>query len=95
MLLDYIESQMISHANGYMWYANSGSWGDVNNVIIGADICVIFLLESILMVFKIHRAIDESNQYKQIINIVRNSIKRIRALSEEKAKILKIPGIII
>ena len=95
MLLDYIESQMISHANGYMWYANSGSWGDVNNVIIGADICVIFLLESILTVFKIHRAIDESNQYKQIINIVRNSIKRIRALSEEKAKILKIPGIII
>lgn len=95
MLLDYIESQMISHANGYMWYANSGSWGDVNNVIIGADICVIFLLESILTVFKIHRAIDESNQYKQIINIVRNSIKRIRALSEEKAKILKIHGIII
>ena len=86
---------MISHANGYMWYANSGSWGDVNNVIIGADICVIFLLESIHMAFKIHRAIDESNQYKQIINIVRNSIKRIRALSEEKAKILKIPGIII
>lgn len=95
MLLDYIESQMISHANGYMWYANSGSWGDVNNVIIVADICMIFLLKLILTIFKMHKVIEGTDQYKQIINLVRNSIKRIKALSEEKSKILKMPGIVI
>lgn len=26
--LNYAESQMMSHANGYMWFANSGAWGD-------------------------------------------------------------------
>lgn len=43
MLLDYVESQMLSHANGYMWYANRGAWGDVNNIIIGMDMCLMFI----------------------------------------------------
>ena len=51
MLLDYVESQMLSHANGYMWYANRGAWGDVNNIIIGMDMCLMFILESILAMF--------------------------------------------
>lgn len=95
MLLDYVESQMISHANGYMWYANSGSWGDVNNIIMGMDICLLFILDSILAMFKVHKAIEETNNYKQIINILRNSIKRIRLLCNEKSEILKIQGIAI
>ena len=76
MLLDYVESQMLSHANGYMWYANSGSWGDVNNTIIGTDICLMFILESILNVFKMHKAIEQTDYYKPIINILRNGIKK-------------------
>lgn len=95
MLLDYVESQMLSHANGYMWYANSGSWGDVNNIIIGMDMCLMFILESILTLFKAHKVIEETDYYKKIINIVRNSIKRIKLLCDEKAKILKLPGVVI
>lgn len=93
MLLDYAESQMISHANGYLWYANSGSWGDVNNIIIGADICILSMLQSILFVFKAHREIEETKYYKPIINVVRNGIKRMRSLCAQKDAILKIPGI--
>lgn len=93
MLLDYLESQMLSHANGYMWYANRGAWGDINNVIIGTDECILYILESILSLFKTHKTIENTNQYKQIINIVRNSIKRIRKLLNEKIIILDIPGI--
>ena len=84
---------MLSHANGYMWFANSGAWGDVNNIIIGTDTCLIFILESVLTVFKMHKAIEETNHYKTIINVLRNGIKRIRDICNLKVKILAIPGI--
>ena len=92
-LLDYMESQMLSHANGYMWFANSGAWGDVHNIIIGTDMSLMFILESILLIFKTHKAIDDSNRYKSIINVLRNGIKRIRNICNTKVKILAIPGI--
>ena len=95
MLLNYMESQMLSHANGYMWYANSGAWGETNGVIVGTDICLMFILESILNMFKAHKAIDGSNNCKTIINIVRNGLKRIKALFDEKIMILGIPGVAI
>lgn len=95
MLLDYVESQMLSHANGYMWYANRGAWGEVHNIIIGMDMCLMFILESILAMFKMHKSIEETDYYKQIINIVRNSLKRIKPICDEKAKLLQIPGIAI
>lgn len=95
MLLDYVESQMLSHANGYMWYANRGAWGEVNNIIIGMDMCLMFILESILALFKAHKTIEEIDRYKRIINILRNSLKRIKQICDEKTKILRIPGIVI
>ena len=95
MLLNYMESQMLSHAIGYMWYANSAAWCETHNVIIGTDICLMFILKSILSIFKTHKTIEETNQYKPIINVVRNSIKRIKALLDEKAVILHLPGIVI
>ncbi len=95
MLLDYVESQMLSHANGYMWYANRGAWGEVNNIIIGMDMCLMFILESILALFKAHKTIEEIGRYKRIINILRNSLKRIKQICDEKTKILRIPGIVI
>ncbi len=93
MLLDYVESQMLSHANGYMWYANRGAWGDVNNIIIGMDMSLMFILESILNVFKLHKTIEQTRHYKPIINILRNSIKKIHEICDLKVKILAIPGI--
>lgn len=91
MLLDYMESQMLSHANGYMWYANQGAWQDTNNIIIGTDICLSFILERIFSMFKIHKITDENNLYKPIINVVRNGIKEIKALCNEKSQLLQMP----
>ena len=95
MLLDYVESLMLSHANGYMWYANRGAWGDVSNVIVGMDICLMFILESIMAIFKAHKDIEETNYYKPIINLVRNSVKKMKVLCVEKIKILGIPEMVI
>ena len=95
MLLDYVESQMLSHANGYMWYANRGAWSDENNVIVSMDVCLIFILKSIMTIFKIHKTIEKANYYKPIINLIRNSLERIKTIYDEKIKILGIPGIVI
>lgn len=92
MSLNYVESQMLSHANGYMWYANSGSWGDVNNVLIGTDICIGTTLERILMLFKMHRIVEGTDDYLEIINSLDNCSKEIRRIVLEKDKILKIKG---
>ncbi len=32
MRLNYLEAQMLSHSNGYLWFANSGAWGDINGI---------------------------------------------------------------
>lgn len=92
-LLNYVESQMLSHANGYMWFSNSGAWGDINNVIAGSDMCLQFILESILFLFKVQKLVDKTNEYKPIINIIRNSLKKLKTLFEAKTKLLQIPGV--
>ena len=74
---------------------NRGAWGDVNNIIIGMDMCVMFILESILAMFNVHKTIEETDYYKPIINLVRNSVKRIKTICDEKIKILGVPGIVI
>lgn len=56
---------------------------------------LMFLLESILMKFNVHKIGEETNYYKRIINIMPNSIIRIKTLCDEKAKILKLPGVVI
>ena len=44
MKVDYVESQMISHANGYMWFANSGAWMDTYNIFQASDASLLFML---------------------------------------------------
>ena len=95
MLLDYVESQMISHANGYMWYANSGSWGDITNTIIGSDLCIRYTLQAISAVFSIHKTVEGNNKYKPIRNVLRNGIKKLDAICQAKASLLLVPGISI
>lgn len=95
MLLDYFESQKVSHANGYLWYANAGSFGDINNIIIGTDYGLVTLLQLILNIFQIHRSVEGAKQYKPIINVLRNGIKRIKSIVGEKSNLLKIPGVAI
>ena len=91
LMLNYVESQMVSHANGYLWYANAGSFCDINNTIMGTDICLTYLLKTILVAFQMHRSIEKSKEYKQIINVLRNGIKKIENIGQRKGEILKLP----
>ena len=91
MLLDYMESQMISHANGYMWFANSGAFSDTNNIFKGIDISLMTIFRELHTVFLTHRVVEESKEYKSIINILRNSQKKLDEIIKAKASILALP----
>ncbi len=91
MYLDYMESQMLSHANGYMWFANRGAFNDTNNVFIGIDLCLSVILERLHNIFVIHRSTEASKEYKSIINVLRNSNKKFKEIRDRKLKILALP----
>ena len=91
--LDYVESQILSHANGYMWFANTGAWADVFNLFKATDLIIIEILSKIQNVFELHRSIEESKKYKTIINVLRNSIKKIKPIVEERLGWLLVPGV--
>lgn len=91
MLLDYMESQMISHANGYMWFANSGAFSDTNNIFKGIDISLMTIFRELHTVFLTHRVVEENKEYKSIINILRNSQKKLDGIIKAKASILALP----
>ena len=91
--LDYVESQMLSHANGYMWFANSGAWADIFNLFKATDLIIVEILSRIQNIFELHRKIEESKRYKTIINVLRNSIKKIKPMVEERLKWLLVPGV--
>ena len=88
-LLNYVESQMVSHANGYLWYANAGAFQDVYNVIIGTDSILLYILEVILKIFQMHRSTEKTKFYKKIINVIRNGIGKIVKDVPRKCEILK------
>ena len=92
MNLNYIESQMLSHSNGYMYYSNSGAWCDSDSVILSFDYCMCYILQKFLNVYNVHSIIDETKRYKTIRNCLRNSIERYKCLVEEKSNLMKSMG---
>jgi len=95
MKIDYVESQMISHANGYMWFANSGAWMDTYNIFQATDASLLFVLNEVQTLFEMHRAVKQTRKYKSIINVLRNSQKKISELMRRKLELMKTPGIVI
>ena len=93
MYLDYMESQMLSHANGYMWFANSGAFKDTNNIFIGIDMCLGIIVERMHTVFACHRGVENSKKYKTIINVLRNKNKELKEIYSKKTQLLSIPMI--
>lgn len=91
MLLEYCESQMLSHANGYMWFSNSGAFNDVNHIICGIIMSSIYIIEKMLSTFKIYSKVENKTQYKSIINVLRNSLKRLKELYFQITNMLAIP----
>jgi hypothetical protein len=84
MILDYVESQMLSHANGYMWFANSGSFADINNIFRSTDMSMLFILDTIKTMFDVHKVIEDTQRYKPLINYVRNSKKKFETITRHK-----------
>ena len=84
MMLNYIESQTLSHSNGYMYYSNSGAWEDCNSVVQTFDFAIIYNLNKILQNYNCHSKIEETNEFKTLRNCVRNVIKNYKNLMEEK-----------
>lgn len=75
--LNYVESQMLSHANGYMWFANSGAWGDINNVFVNLNIMLAKICFTMYIIFKNYY--DQSNEYKykKMANLLKKAYKYI------------------
>ncbi len=88
IILNYIESQILSHSNGYMYYSNSGAWRDCNSVIQTFDIALLYNLEKIFLNYKLHSIAEESNQFKTLRNCVRNVIKRYKNQSMQKINLI-------
>ena len=93
MYLDYFESQMISHANGYMWFANSGAFMDVTNIFTATDIGIDLLLKKMHIMFKLHADAENFKGYKNIVNVLRNTSKKLSPVFEEKFHLLLMPKV--
>ena len=50
--MNYLESQLLSHANGYLWFANQGAWNDIHGLINGSNNGLSLLLNGILEIVK-------------------------------------------
>lgn len=82
--LNYVESQMLSHANGYMWYANSGAWGDSLNVYMNVNNLLSFLCFYLSHIYKDgyeqtkeYKDKKTSNIFKQAGKFIRDNTKNI------------------
>jgi len=90
--LYYAESQMLSHANGYMINANTGAWADDINAINLMENMLFYMLNSLLLIFKVHR-INENGEYSKLIYVLEHNLKKIRNGCANKQKLYKVPRI--
>lgn len=92
MYLDYVESQMLSHANGYMWFANTGAWQDKNPVLIASECLIWSTVQHIYDFYMIAQRLG-NKQSKPILNVLRNRLKASDPLVNEKISLLRLPEI--
>jgi hypothetical protein len=92
-ILNYVESQMLSHSNGYIWYANKGSFNDIAGVDGFIKAFTIEYLSRMYELYRIHSIANGTKEYKRIMNILRNSIKRLKTVSDELNKLEQFPRI--
>ena len=63
----------------------------INNIFKGIDISLMTIFRELHAVFLTHRVVEESKEYKSIINILRNSQKKLKNNFERKASIFALP----
>lgn len=91
LLIDYVESQMLSHANGYMWFSNSGAFTDTNNVIPEACFLLMRIFEYLKQFFNdIYKKTNEY-KYRKTSNVFRDAAKEIYNACKTIFKLQKKP----
>ena len=90
--IDYCESQMLSHANGYMWFANKGAWEDIYNIFWLSDVGMVYILSAIKALFEQMRKEEGITRYKPIENVLRNGIRDLKPQTEKMMQLLQIPA---
>ena len=93
--MNYLESQLLSHANGYLWFANGGAWNDVYGLINCSNSGLLLLLNGILEGLK--PTVNDQNRkvLKPVVNHLRNAIKDISQSAVEVAQLLLTPAVSI
>jgi len=89
--MNYAESQMMSHANGYMWFANTGAWGDAlsvfdcfNRVFSFICFCMSNIYKDGYEQTKLYKHKKTSNVLKQAGTFIRDNTKRVTELLMKK-----------
>jgi hypothetical protein len=78
--MKYDESQIMSHANGYMFFAPAGSWVDGQNLMIYSD----FILNELLILFLENEPAYRRTNSKTVRNVVRNYLKKSDSIISAK-----------
>lgn len=94
MYLDYVESQMLSHANGYMWFANTGAWQDINPVLCASEMLIWRTVEKLHSLFCAAREAGDKPP-KAILNVLRNRVRDSDPLLNEKIQLIHTPKVSI
>jgi hypothetical protein len=81
----YDESQLLSHATGYMYNANAGAFSDSILVCQSVDYLIMTILMRVQVVFSAYETIEEKNKHRTLINCLRNGIKRYECEMQNKS----------
>lgn len=76
--LNYVEAQMVSHANGYLWYANTGAWADVYGVFTSFNCLITFICMNMSESFKKAYAHTKDYKDKKTSNVLKQAAKFIK-----------------
>ena len=64
---------MVSHANGYLWYANSGAWADIQNVFANFNYVISFICFYMSNIFKNTYSHTKKYKDKKTSNVLKKA----------------------
>lgn len=86
--LNYVEAQMVSHANGYLWYANTGAWADIQNVFTNFNYVISFICFYMSNIFKDNYLNTKEYKDKRISNVLKQAANFIKGSMPELFEVL-------
>ncbi len=81
MKINYDESQALSHANGYMISANSGSFGDFLPVITETDFVIEYLTKKYITKAKLLVELNGDKKYNKLVYDLKKELKLYKQAS--------------